>query len=330
MFTQATEDIQIFVYETEILEGVSPASRLVDQIERLPGVSATIFGQGEHFDGYGSKYSAVMPILKELSPETLVVLSDSRDVLLNNPAFSGQETMASAVEGFRAAFDRLTEDHPHAVVVSAEAQCCVSALTFVEPGDYFAEDGSRQQRACSSGASGCGWNGDDKAEPWENFMQTMARERTDGEDFDDVYLNAGLMVGKAENLVRLIEAIALDNKEDDQAVLTDYMYVNNEAIVLDYGQTLFGNNRAGEQDNCVFHMTSTGALEEHRLVHTKTGTSPLFVHSPGSLLKCHEELAEELGIEQVSRSARRRLTYWDTGKGDNYKGGKKHGGWWGW
>jgi hypothetical protein len=39
----------------------------------------------------------------------------------------------------------------------------------------------------------------------------------------------------------------------------------------------------------------------------KTLTSPLFVHSPGGFLECHDELAAKLGIQQVSATARRRL-----------------------
>ena len=266
-----------------------------------------------------------MPILKKLSPDTLVVLSDGRDVLLNNPSFSGLETMKSAVKNFHAAFAALTANHPNAVVISAEAKCCVSALTYVEPGDYFTEDGRRQQRACNSGASDCLWNGDDKAEPWEHFMQTLARERTHGKAFDDVYLNAGLMAGKAENLVHVIEAIALGNEEDDQAVLTDFMFRNQDAVVLDYGQTLFGSNRAEEEDICMFQMSSAEISEEPRLIHKKTYTSPLFVHSPGGMLVCHEELADELGVLQVKGVARRRLNEWKMGK-KNY-GEKKDWDW---
>jgi len=290
----------------------------VNQADQLPGVSAAVFGQGQHFDGYGSKYSAVLPMLKKMASGDLVVLSDGRDVLINNPSFSGSETSQAALAEFRAAFEAITAQKPHAVVVSAEAQCCVSALTFAEPGDYFAADGSRAQRACSSGADDCLWNGDDKAKPWESFMQAIALERTEGKSYDDVYLNAGLMAGKVEDLIHVIEAAAIGNEEDDQAVLTDYMYQNQDAIVLDYGQTLFGNNRAGEEDSCMFELPTTGVRGQQRLVHTKTATTPLFVHSPGGLLKCHEELSDALGMQQVSHNARRRLLEWKARK-MNYK-----------
>ena len=319
--------MHVLIYETEVEGGISPASRLANQVEQLPGASATVFGQGKHFDGYGSKYSAVLPELQRMDPTDLVVLSDGRDVLVNNPAFGDTETAQIALVEFRAAFEKITAQKPHAIVISAEAQCCVSALTYAEPGDYFAPDGSRAQRACNSGASDCLWNGDDKAKPWEEFMQGLAQEHMDDKIYDDVYLNAGLMVGRVEDFILLLEAAAIDNEEDDQAVLTDYMYRNQDAVVLDYGQTMFGNNRAGEEDSCMFKLPKSGDRGQQRLTHIKTATKPLFVHSPGGLLKCHEELSEELGMEQVSRNARRRLLEWKDRK-SNYKKNCFTGWWW--
>jgi hypothetical protein len=97
--------------------------------------------------------------------------------------------------------------------------------------------------------------------------------------------------------------------EDDQAVLTDFMYHNPEAIVLDYGQTLFGNNRGGiddvtNVDTCMFALLDD-AKPLQRLYHTKTQTSPLFVHSPGGYLECHDKLAKQLGYRAVAVKSRR-------------------------
>jgi hypothetical protein len=124
---------------------------------------------------------------------------------------------------------------------------------------------------------------------------------------DDIYLNAGLMVGRASDLLRVISMANMETSEDDQAIFTDLMYNNPELIVLDYGQALFGNNRnnAYGDEACIFQMI--GDESNQRLVHAKTQTSPLFVHSPGGHLQCHDDLAALLGIEAVSRQARRRL-----------------------
>jgi hypothetical protein len=307
----ARQPINVLVYETETSASDSPSRRLMEQSLRLDGVIASMFGNGDEFEGYGSKYAAVYPVLKKMSPSALVVLSDGRDVLLNNPA-SSDKYVATAGAAFRDAFKTLTAGHPGAVVISAEAQCCVSALTHVAPGGYFNADGSRKERACSSGEADCMWEGDEKAMPWETFMKEVALQRTNA-SYDDVYLNAGLMAGTAGDLVRLIERANIGKDEDDQAVLTDFMYNYPESIVLDYSQTLFGNNRGGlggmEDGSCMFALQGEDSHE--RLVHTKTMTSPLFVHSPGKFLQCHDDLSVKLGFQAVAINARRRLKLFD-------------------
>lgn len=50
---------------------------------------------------------------------------------------------------------------------------------------------------------------------------------------DDVYLNAGLIVGNAVDLIRIIQAADIMAAKDDQAVLTDFMFRNHNLIVLD-------------------------------------------------------------------------------------------------
>jgi hypothetical protein len=256
-----------------------------------------------------------------MSPDTLVVLSDGRDVLINNPTFGDVETAAAALQGFRDAFDEVTFQQPGAIVISAEAQCCVSALTYAKPGDYFDEAGNRKERACSSGEADCLWNGNEKAVPWENFMKDAAIERIgNGADvLDDIYLNAGLIAGKVADLLRVLQAADILATEDDQAVLTDFMYRNPEAIVLDYGQAIFGNNRGGLEgnDSCMFKIPASG--KNQRLQHTKTQTTPLFVHSPGGYLQCHDDLAAQLGIKAISTQARRRLQVYKT-TNCNYNG----------
>jgi hypothetical protein len=316
--------IELLIYETEDAAS-SAAGKLVAQANRLEGLHATVFGQGQQFEGFGSKFSAVRPMLKDMSPNQLVIITDSRDVLMNIPVSADTSLSKQAIEQFHFAFNELTHFNPGAIVVSAEAQCCVSALTHAAPGDYYNADGSRNERACSSGEENCLWKGDDKALPWETFMKDLAIQRT-SDDFDDVYLNAGLIVGKASDLLRVIEQAAIGKDEDDQAVLTDFMYRKPDLVVLDYAQSLFGNNRGGLGDmsdsTCMFMLPEgedeNGPLKE-RLVHTKTGSTPLFLHSPGGFMQCHNDLAAKLGVETVSKPARRRLKSWNNGQGCNYR-----------
>ena len=63
--------------------------------------------------------------------------------------------------------------------MSTEAQCCVTALGHIRPGDLFAEDGTTTGRACSSGTPGCAWTGIESDRlgmtSWKLVQASMAR-----------------------------------------------------------------------------------------------------------------------------------------------------------
>ena len=297
-------DVQLLMYETD----VTLKSILAIQAFHIPGLTASIVGQGSKFEGFGSKYDAVIPQLRQFDPNTLVVLSDARDVIINEPAhreYSAEEinSISAAVLQFRQQFDYVTAEYPGAIILSAEAQCCVGALTYAKMGDYFHPDGSRKERACYSGHSPCLWNGDDKALPWENYMKDLALDRMGVGD--DVFLNAGMIAGKAGDILRVFDMADFDVFEDDQAVLTDLMYVRPHEIILDYNQALFGNNRHST-NGCMFHKLT----EDKRLIHSESGTTPLFIHSPGGFVSCHEGLAVKLGVELGGADERKKLQAW--------------------
>jgi hypothetical protein len=262
----------------------------------IPGLAVQTVGLGESFNGFGSKYTAVLPALIQLDPSALTVISDGRDVLLNLKA-NGSALSPAALDNFVQNFHALVGHREGAVVVSAEAQCCVSALTHAAPGDYFTADGSRSNRSCFSGKSDCMWNGDEKALAWEDFMKNLAKENA-AEHREDIYLNAGLMVGRAADLINVITKADIGSEEDDQAVLTGYMYLHPDQIILDYDQALFGNNR----DSCMFE------LDGEQLVHKQTMTTPLLIHSPGARATCHVDLMAALGQAAMSKTVRRRLS----------------------
>jgi len=296
--------LQLLVFETDPLEKMKLADRHVKRTDEMKGINVTVIGQGKTFHGYGSKYAAAKPVLGELPPDSLVVLSDSRDVITNihqKRHFGLHMRLYSSIIAFRKAYDTLTKSSPGAIVVSTEAQCCVTALGHVEPGDLFSKDGSRTGYACSSGPS-CAQKEVENALPWHDFMKEHATKHGK-EKLADIYLNAGLIAGKAKDLLAVIEALDIQEDEDDQAVLTAFMYRNPHSIVLDYDQSMFGTNRwASDDESCMFDfplaLGSSGSddtlLAGRRLVHTETGASPLFIHSPGEIIKCHYQLLDKL------------------------------------
>jgi len=273
-------EVQLLIYdESESLDKTH-------QFHQEKGINATVFGQSNGNGKYKSKFAAAVPLLDDLDPNTLVVLSDNWDARIRFPA--GSDFLRyQAIDEFRSAFKEITRNHPGAVVASTESHCCASALTHVNPGDYFADDGRRKQRACQSGKPGCEWAGDENAWPWQSFMQQLAKKRSPMPT-EDQYLDASLIAGKAGHLLRLIAAVNISNDEDDRAVLTDYMYLDPDAIILDYGQRIFGKNREGLHSqtnrNCPFAPeTSVATARQLEQQDSKQVYPSLFVHTPRDL-----------------------------------------------
>ena len=229
--------------------------------------------------------------------DKLVILADARDVALNVP---DNEAFASlAVDNFVETFKRLTKDKPNAVVMSAEAQCCVSAMTHAHPSEYFdTTTHKRAKRACASGSKDCRWWPNQNIEDWQVFMEDLAFNLT-GEELSDVYLNAGLMAGYPSDLIKMLDLIDIAPYEDDQAVLSGYLYSYPELVVMDYRQEMFGNNQwpRGLVEGCVFESQAPHLP----LVHTEAGTEPLIIHTPGKFYGCLDILIEELGGDSQMR-----------------------------
>ena len=159
---------RLFVYETD--PASEAASILKETAESLFGLETTIFGVNDSFRGFASKYDSVRPHLFETPDDTLCIISDARDVIINQHSDFPNPHAAFAINSLFNKVQNFTGN----IVVSAEAQCCVAALTYVEPGDLFGADGARRARACASGTPGCMWNGDARREPWRRFFEGRA------------------------------------------------------------------------------------------------------------------------------------------------------------
>ena len=291
--SELRDDVMVLMYETdESLQHDSKSPlNFFKQRAQAAHLQATVFGGNLAYHGFGDKYQTLKPLLEVADKDKLVILADARDVVLNVP---DNEAFASlAVDNFVETYKKLTLDAPNAVVMSAEAQCCVSAMAHAHPSEYFDPiTKERKSRACASGQPGCLWFKSENIEDWQIFMEDLALKTT-GEDLSDVYLNAGLMVGYPDDLINLLNVLDIDPSEDDQAVLTGLMYHFPDMIKLDYRQEMFGNNQwpRGLVDGCVFEPQG----EHLPLIHTETRTEPLILHTPGKFYDCLDVLIEDLG-----------------------------------
>jgi hypothetical protein len=270
--------LQLLIYDdSETLEEAH-------QFHEEQGINATIFGPygyiGEETD-YSLKFQAAISLLESMSPEALVVLSDSRDVRVQFQNFHRFE----AIDRFRNIFSEITNNFPGAVVASAETHCCASALTHASPGSFYNEDGQRKERSCLSGQSGCEWEGEEKALPWQSYMEKLASRRTP-KATSSIYLDASLIAGKAYDIIEFIRKTNIGKMEDDRAVLTDFLYRFPEFILLDCEQKLFGKNRDGLHSivNSACPFGPGDATRASRKLEIGTSSeSALFMQSPREL-----------------------------------------------
>jgi len=287
------DDVMVLMFETDESLQHDPKSPLHFFREKgdTAHLQTTVYGGKLDYHGFGDKYQTLKPLLEIMDSDKLVILADARDVVLNVP---DNEAFASlAVDNFVETYKKLTKDTPGAVVMSAEAQCCVSAMSHAHPSEYFDPiTKKRTKRACSSGSDECMWYPSQNIEDWQVFMEDLAFNTT-GDENSDVYLNAGLMVGYPADLINLLNVLDIGPAEDDQAVLSGLMYQFPDMIKLDYKQEMFGNNQwpKGLIDGCMFESQG----DHLPLIHTETGTEPLVLHTPGKFYDCLDVLIEDLG-----------------------------------
>jgi lipopolysaccharide biosynthesis glycosyltransferase len=265
--------IQFLTYEEE--------QTIVETAEYM-GINSTLYGQDKNAEGYGSKYSAVLPILKSMDEDSLVVVNNDRDGRVNFPV-GDHEVVFKALYDLKRRFQKIVQKYPGSVILSTDDDCCASSLSHIVPGDLFQENGERKKRACSSGEPGCKWAGDEKAVKWQSFMKSIAKERA-GINNGNIYLDTSLLGGKAGDLVKFIEALNISEKEDDRAVITDFMHRFPDRIFLDYKKQLFGASRKSPERSlngaC---MKSDQNIAEERRLSVNTHRKALFMYSPRSL-----------------------------------------------
>ena len=253
------------------------------------GIETTTFGTGNKFTGWGDKYTYVREMLNSMNDDTLVVVSDARDVLLNVP---DRKTAGTIVSHFISTYQRMTKNLPDAVVMSAESQCCVSAMSQAGPRDYFDPiTGERNVRACASGEDTCPYEEGFNINAWKTFMSELAYKRT-GMHHESAFLNAGHFAGSASNILRLLDRVDIYQTEDDQAVMSGLLYHDPDALVLDYENELFGVAEwpKGLDVGCNFFEGSDSVL-----IHGVTKASPMIIHTPGKFYGCLDLLIERVG-----------------------------------
>jgi len=281
----------LLIYETDTTQLKPSANNfLFQQITDLSTRDALkdsvdIVGTDKDWKGWGSKAKHISQRLKNVDENRLVVVMDSRDVLLNN---LNDKTMSKFVENFKT----ITKNQKDAIVVGAESQCCVSALTHALPGDYLNDDLTRngKKEACNSGQSNCLHRGDEYQQPWVEKLQQLAKDKN--VNTPNIYPNTGIVVGRAKNILKAYRILNMKETEDGQALFTELMLKRPDFIIMDHQQQLIGNNAWTEgMKGCIFEWDGT----KEEFVHPDFRTAPAFLHFQGKFYECYGKLASYFG-----------------------------------
>lgn len=263
-----------------------------------------IAGTGSQWKGWGSKAKHVSSTLQTVDPDRIVAVVDSRDVLINN---LDEKSLSNFVE----TFESLTKGKENAIVIGAESQCCVSALTHAKPGDFLNDDLTRtgKSETCNSGEADCLHRGEEHQKPWKDAMRDFA-EKQGAKTSKNIYPNSGIIVGKAKNILNSYKILNMKETEDDQALFTELMLKRPDLVIMDYEQKLIGNNAWTEgMDGCVFDWDA----EKEKFKHPTFETFPAFLHFQGKFYECYGKLAKHFGFKG---NMRRKLV--EAPAGNNY------------
>lgn len=213
------------------------------------GYETTIMNTDQFFNTKfepSARFSASIPILEQLPPDTIVILSNGQAASLN-PHIRSSHAFFTAMSNIRMIFHKFIPSD--AILVSVSSECCSLAMQHILPGTLFSSAGRRTGRTCRANECKDEPASDDATLSWTDFMKQQSNKNGWSQS-DDIHLDGTVIAGSAHKLLALIKELDVMPWEDDRAVLSDYMYRFPNKVVLDYEQNVF----AGRFDGYVSKM----------------------------------------------------------------------------
>ena len=249
------------------------------------GYDTTIINTNHIVDGKvepSARFLEAIPRLKEMPPETIVMLSNGQATSLN-PHIRSSHAFFTALSNIRKTFKAFIPSD--AILVSVSNECCSTAMRHMVPGALFSSDGRRLGRTCRAKECDTMPISTDTSTSWTDTMKQHSNKNGWSQS-DDIHLDGTFIAGTAKNVLTLIEELDVLPWEDDRAVLSDFMYRFPNRVVLDYEQNVF----AGRFEGAVRKMNIVCAnkhakdtVNESRFTRTSTA---LMVYSSRSQQSC--------------------------------------------
>jgi Glycosyl transferase family 90/Stf0 sulphotransferase len=189
-----------------------------------------------------ARFSQSIPDLRQLPPETIVMVSNGQTTAIN-PHIRSSHAFFTALANIRKVFNEFIPSD--AILASVSSNCCTTAMHHILPGTLFSSDGRRIGRTCHANECNVAPSNDEARAAWSDFMEKQSTKNGWSQS-DDIHLDGTFIAGTAKNVLKLIEELDVLPWEDDRAVLSDFMYRFPNRVVLDYEQNVFGGRFDGE------------------------------------------------------------------------------------
>jgi hypothetical protein len=200
-----------------------------------------IIGNNQKWEGWTGRMMEYIKCLKLLPESQKLIMSDARDVLINN-----------TYDDFKKKFEKY--DGNNKIIFSTEVGCCVGPMWFFKPGDKFKKSTNTSLSFNYLKNTNYKHQGNkyipDTVKSWINFFDKLIT-KPDLKDLKNLdwifnYLNFGLHCGNCKLILDLYKLFDMQKGEDDQHLASEIFYLEkqegNNKIILDYKQDMFSNS----------------------------------------------------------------------------------------
>jgi hypothetical protein len=252
--TNGDSSFEWVVYDNNIKN--KHVQNLIHQAKLL-NFGITVVGQGDKWTGWYGRTMKYKEYINTLDPETFVLLTDARDVVLNNDYNS---FIIKAKEYYYYNSER--------IIFNVDSDCNINKKT---------PNAKSNKAKTSNYIQG----------EYKPFMEKRAREL--GINHRYVYLNFGMQFGKAKDFLKLFELMNIQPGDDDQVLALKLFFENPDLFFLDYNQELLGTALpAFIRSNCVFKYSGKF------FTNTVTNTQPSLIHTDAKNWHCYRYLLSKL------------------------------------
>ena len=217
----------------------------------------TVLANGDKWTGWYGRTMKYKEYITTLHPEKFVLITDARDVVLNN-YYNSFITKAKEYYYY----------HSERIIFNVDPVCTINnkspnaKSTKVKTSNYIRRE-------------------------YKPFMEKRAREL--GIKHNYRYLNFGMQFGKAKDFLNLFELMNIQPGDDDQVLAIKLFFENPELVTLDYNQEILGTAASDlTKSTCVFKYTGKF------FTNTITNTQPSLIHTAGSNWHCYKYLHSKL------------------------------------